>query len=124
MSGAMAALAGAGGSSGGGGGTLGALAWGNIYGSLAASNAALTISGITGSHTLQASWPGPGILSFTHNGTTTTYSAAFSVAAGDTLSWTMTNPRGATVSGTVTITDTTTGLQVDTFEYVIAGSFE
>jgi hypothetical protein len=123
MSGALAGLVGTGGGAGGGGGTLGALVWGNIYGAQSASNAALTISGITGAHTLQASW-GAGLLSYTHNGTTTGAGAAFSVSAGDTLSWTMTNIGRPNISGTVTVTDTTTGLVVDTFNYILAGNFE
>jgi len=121
MSGAIMALSGVGGGAGGGGGTLGALNWANIAGYQIGANAALTVSGISSPHSFTATLSGVGSLSYILNGTPTAYGGAFNVSAGATLAWQVGNGGKATRSGTITVTDTTTGLVVDTFNYVIAG---
>lgn len=122
MAGAILALTGAGGGAGGGGGTLGALGWGPIFGAQAASNPALTISGITGTHSLQAALSSRGGLGYTHNGAYAAYAGAFTVVAGDTLGWTVTNPFKGEIAGTVTVTDATTGQVIGVFAYDLTGS--
>jgi hypothetical protein len=123
MTGAIAALVGAGGA-GGGGGTVGALSWGSISGSQAGSNAALTITGISSAHSFEAGPSSGGVsLGYTLNGTYVAYTGAFNVHNGDTLGWTVVNNTKPTKSGTVTVTDLTDGgAVVDTFSYVVVGT--
>lgn len=115
------------GTAGGAGGTLGALAWNNIYGppgTRFATTNTLTITGITGSITLQASLSSHGTVGAILNGVAPSHwpSGPQSVIAhnGDTLAWAINNDYfGGDISGTVTIKRLDSGATIDAFTYFV-----
>ena len=104
MAGAMMALAGAAGVTGGTGVHVTPTpAWGTAYGVGAAATATQTILGITTAISVSASLTGPSQLFYFLNGVFAYYTGAFTVHAGDTLSWGVV-PAGITrESGTITV---------------------
>lgn len=122
MSGVLAAMFGGSGSGGGSGGadvSLSALNWSDIGGSYAGSNETLTIAGINTTVTLTVVITGAVQLYYAKNGASTAIvsGGTLTVANADTLAWSAIAP-GYTVSGTVTITNTSDGgAAVDSFIY-------
>ncbi len=112
MSGAVLALASAG-TSGGGSGTPGAISWSNISSLGGGSTNSQTLSGITGSLTISASFTGDSTLGYTLNGASQLYSGAFAWPNGQALSWYLIGPG----TGTVTVSDAAGELAA--FSYVI-----
>ncbi len=120
VTGAVVATVGGGGG-GGGAGTPDALAWTNPYGFTLASTQALTIAGIgSGTAPISATNSGGAGLSYILNGTSTSYTGAFTVSDGDTLGWSVLNLTSSTETGTVVVSSGT--FTVGAFVYVVRGN--
>lgn len=120
MSGAILAGLGAGGASGSGGvAPSPAPVWTNISGWDVGSTNNQTLAGITSPIGLSASWTGGGFLIANLNGVPTLYTGAFTVHAGDVLSWSV-GVAGATQSGAVTVRNVSNGgATLASFTYVV-----
>lgn len=96
-----------------------AVNWADITGDADGSaklNANQTISGIDVTITITASNSGGAALSYSKNGGGfTAYSGGISMSNGDTLRWGVASASGS--SGTITVTNATTGATLDTFTY-------
>jgi hypothetical protein len=105
------ALIGAGGNETTGGSTVPSPApnWTGLFGQDTVSTNTQTITGIGAPISIEAALSGGGVLSYQLNGVFNTYSGAFSVAAGATLGWTVTNINTTTVAGNLTVTNESDG---------------
>ena len=107
---------------GAGGGTVipGAMNWTDCFGSIIAHTNSQTVTAITVPISLTAGASGGGILHYAINGTGHVYTGAFNVSAADGLIWSITNVGTASVSGTVTVENASSGMTVlDTFNYTV-----
>ena len=122
MTGAVMALA-AGGASGAGGVTTpGALAWGAIYDTDSGTSNTQAFTLLTSPISVSASLSGGGTLYYNLNGSYQAYTGAFTVHAGDTLSWTITVGHVAK-TGNLTVTNVTTTTTLATIAYFVDSSW-
>ena len=125
MSGAVILSAGSAQMAGGGGGVVipNPLEWTDAYGDIIASTNLQTVSGITTPISVAASISGGGTLHLAQNGTGRVYSGPFLVNPSDTLVWSIVNVTTVSVSGTITITNSSDGGAVlDAPTYTATGS--
>ena len=114
-----------GGGAGGGSGVVipGALNWTDCYGGILAHTNSQTLSLITVPINLTAGASGGGNLHYSLNGGSAAYVGAFSVAAGDTLLFSIVNTGTSSVAGTVTVENASDSFTVlDTFNYTVTGA--
>ncbi len=123
MTGAIAALV-SNGAGGGGGGIVApaALSWNDIYGEDSGSTQTCVITGITSPIQIAATKTGGAQLAYILNGTYAAYVGAFRVNPNDALGWSAISTSTADQSGVVTVTNTTTGTTLDTFNYTVYSS--
>ena len=114
MSGVVMGAAAAGGPTGYSG-TPGMIAWGNISGVSGGSTGSVTLTGVTGALTVAAANSGPSQLYFTLGDVNAPYAGSFQWPEGQTLLWYVIGPG----SGTVTVTNASNGVVLDSFTYVI-----
>ena len=102
------------------GGPSGA-AWSDIYGVNYGQGNIVTMAGLTGPLTLSLSHTGMGIINFVLNGAVYAYGhfGPFTVNNGDTVGFGVAAPVVA-ASGTLTITDATHSVVLQTINYVIS----
>lgn len=95
--------------------------WRNVFGQSLASTQILTMAGFTATITITAAITGGAGLAYVKNGVARAYTGAFTVVAGDTLGWQVSNYGMTQQSGTVTVTNATVSTTMDTFNYVLVG---
>jgi hypothetical protein len=103
----------------GSGGALGPMSWTNIFGDVAGVTNTQTVSGITGTISVDATVSSYGALHIDKNGTICAFTGPFPVSNGDTLLWEITNATTANVTGTITVKDATHSTTIDTFTYLV-----
>jgi hypothetical protein len=106
------------GGGGSGGGTLGPLDWTNIFNDFVGFTNSQTVVA-SGTITISSSATGSGILAPIRNGVFLPTATNFNVSNGDVLIWRVQNPGTTPVTGTVTVTDATNSVTVDTFTYSV-----
>lgn len=123
MSGALAALAGAGSVSGGSAHLSPAPSWSSIYGNFAGSTNTQTLAGIGSTISITGALSGGGTLYYRKNGATLPYSGAFTAVNGDTLAWLVVVGTGRQ-SGVLTVTNVSDGgAVIGSINYSVAGNF-
>ena len=96
------------------------LNWSNVAGSLIGSTQVLTVLAITQAISVSATNSGASSLIYTLNGSGKTYTGAFPVHAGDTLSWQL----YGIGNGTVTVLNqSNAGAVLATFTYLVTGIY-
>jgi len=123
LSGALLMLAGAAGGVGGGVVIPSPTpVWSAIYGQDTAVTNNQTIGGITAPMSISAANSGGGTLIYILNGTSSLYTGAFTVHAGDVLAWSIAVGL-TTESGTITVTNASDGgATLATIAYVVRSS--
>lgn len=125
MTGAIAVLLSNGSAGAGGSGNIltpSTLSWNDIYGEDSGSTQSSLVAGITSPIQVAANKTGGAQLAYILNGAYGAYAGAFTVHPNDTLGWATTSTSTADQSGVVTVTNTTTGTTLDTFNYTIYSS--